>query len=645
MSFNKMFEKGNIGRLSIKNRTVMTAMGVSLANPTGEANPDIIRYYEERAKGGVGLIITEVTRVDDITGIGTTNQLAVTHARQIPWLERLADTVHKYDTKIFVQLHHPGRQTKSALCNGEQIVAPSEVMCQVTREMPRAMTTEECKEMVAKFVTGAAYAKAAGIDGVEIHGAHGYLINQFLSPHTNKRTDEYGGSYENRMRILLEIVAGIKNVCGSSFPVSVRLSADEFMPDGLTGEDTIQIAKDLEAAGVDVINISTGIYESAATIVEPGTYAEGWKKQYALAVKSAVSVPVIAVNNIKQAEVAEGLLEEGVCDFIGLGRSLLADPEFVEKARQGRQDEIRSCIGCLYCFGHLSAGNHIKCAVNPRCGRELEFADFDRNGNGETVAVIGGGPAGMQASLVLAERNFNVVLFDKEDKLGGTLNVADKPLLKEKITTLVDHMTNEVNRMANIKVCLSTEATPEMVKELNPKAVFVAVGATPIIPNLEGINGANVTTAEAVLKGEYEVKGNAVVIGSGLTGVETAELLASKGHKVTLADMTAQLGASINPTIFYDLLQRMTQYEPVLMPGHQLLKISETGVTFKEVATGAEKEVAADTVILSLGVTPRKSLVEEFEAAFENVKVLGDASKGGRIAEAVSDGFGKAFVL
>lgn len=644
MELKRMFQKGQIGRLSIKNRTVMTAMGVSLANPTGEANPDIIRYYEERAKGGVGLIITEVTRVDDITGVGTTNQLAVTQARQIPWLERLADTVHKYDTKIFVQLHHPGRQTSSALCNGEQIVAPSEVMCQVTREMPRALTTEECKAMVGKFVMGAAFAQRAGIDGVEIHAAHGYLINEFLSPHTNKRTDEYGGSYENRIRILMEIIGGIRNVCGPHFPISVRLSANEFMPDGLKGEDAVQIAKDLEKAGVDAINISTGIYESAATIVEPGSYAEGWKKQYALAVKKAVSVPVIAVNNIKRPQIAEQMLEEEVCDFVGLGRSLLADPEFVKKASDGRADEIRSCIGCLYCFQHLGEGCHIKCAVNPRLGRELEFSEYNRNGAGETVAVIGGGPAGMQAALVLAERNFKVVLFEKGEKLGGTLNVADKPLLKDKITTLVENMSNQIAHQ-NIEVRLNTKATPEMVKELSPKAVFVAVGATPIIPGIEGIQGANVTTAEAVLKGEYQVKGDVAVIGSGLTGCETAELLASQGHKITLVDMTEQIGASINPTVFYDLMSRFGKSEPTLLPGHQLMKVTESGVTLKEVSTGDEKKVCADTVVLALGVTPRKNLVEEFEAEFEQVRVLGDASKGGRIAEAVSDGFGKAFVL
>ncbi|BBF41613.1 2,4-dienoyl-CoA reductase [NADPH] [Lachnospiraceae bacterium KM106-2] len=644
MKYSKMFQTGRIGRLEIKNRTVMPAMGVNLANPTGEASPEIIRYYEERAKGGVGLIITEVTRVDDVTGVGTTNQLAVTKLSQIAWLERLIDTVHKYDTKMFVQLHHPGRQTSSALCNGEQIVAPSEVMCQVTQEMPRALSNEECKEMIGKFVQGAAFAQAAGADGVEIHAAHGYLVNEFLSPHTNKRTDEYGGSYENRMRFLLEIIAGIRAVCGPNFPISVRLSADEFMPDGLTGEDTVQIAKDLEKAGVDAINISTGIYESMATIVEPGSYQEGWKKQYATAVKKAVSIPVIAVNNIKKPETAEQLLEEEVCDFVGLGRSLLADPEFVNKAASDKENEIRSCIGCLFCFGHLGAGGHIKCAVNPRCGRELEYADYKKDGNGQTVAVIGGGPAGMQAARVLAKRDYNVVLFDEGSKLGGTLNVADKPLLKDKITTLVDHMSAQMNR-ENIEVRLNTKATVEMVKELNPSAVFLAAGATPIVPPIDGIKGSNVVTAESVLKGEARVTGKVAVIGSGLTGCETAELLASKGHKITLVEMAPKIGGSINPTIFMDLMSRFNKFEPVMLPGHQLVKVSEHGVAVKEVTSGEVKEVEADTIVLALGVSPRRTLVEEFKQAFDTVRVIGDASRGGRIVEAVADGFGKAFVL
>ncbi len=645
MKYEKMFQKGRIGKLELKNRIVMPAMGVSLATSTGEASDEIIRYYEERAKGGCGLIITEITRIDDVYGIGTSNQLAVTESRDIPRLQRLADTLHKYDTKVFVQLHHPGRQTYSRLLGGKQIVAPSSVMCNVVKEMPRALTTEECEEIVKAFIKGAVIAQTAGIDGVEIHAAHGYLINEFLSPYTNKRTDKYGGSFKNRIRILEEIITGIRYMCGPNYPISVRISADEFLEGGLKLEDTVKIARTIESYGVDAINVSSGTYETGATIVEPGSYPQGWKKHLAATIRKNVKIPVIAVNNIKQPCVAEELLEEGVCDFVAIGRGQLADENWGMKAKTGREDEIRSCIGCLHCFKTLNTGRHISCAVNPRLGRELEYKDYEKNGAGRTVAVIGGGPGGMQAALTLADRAFKVVLFEKAGELGGTLNVADKPLRKEKITLLKNGMETQVKKHENIEVRLNTEATVAMVKELNPAGVFVACGATPMIPPIPGIDSKKVVTAEDVLSGRAAVEGKVAVIGSGLTGCETAEKMAEEGHPVALVEMAKTIGAGIYPSILMDIMGRLQAHQPQILPGHKMAAVTEKGVLTINVATGEKVEIEADTIILALGVTPRRSLVEEFEAAFEEVRVIGDAARGGRIVEAVEDGFGKAFVF
>lgn len=644
MKYEKLFQKGRIGKLELKNRIVMPAMGVSLASSTGEASDEIIRYYEERAKGGCGLIITEITRIDDVYGVGTSNQLAVTESRDIPRLQRLADTIHKYDSKIFVQLHHPGRQTYSKLMDGRQVVAPSEVMCKVCKEMPRALSTAECENLMKAFVKGAVIAKTAGIDGVEIHAAHGYLLDQFLSPYTNKRTDKYGGSFHNRIRILEEMITAIKHLCGKDFPISVRISADEFVDGGLKLEDSIKIARALESYGVDAINVSCGIYESGATIVEPGSFAQGWKKHLAQAIRKNVKIPVIAVNNIKQPCVAEQLLEDGVCDFIGIGRGQLADEQWAKKAKTGHEDEIRSCIGCLHCFKILNTGRHIECAVNPRLGREIEYSSCEKNGDNQTVAVIGGGPGGMQAALVLAERGFKVVLFEKGAELGGTLNIADKPSLKEKITIMKDNMANQVmNR--NIEVRLNTEATVELVKALNPVGVFVACGAKPIVPSIPGIDSAKVVTAEDVLSGKAKVEGKVAVIGSGLTGCETAEKVASEGHPVSLLEMTKVIGAGIYPSILMDLMTRFKQYNPQILPGHRMAAVTEKGVLAVNVSSGQKVEIEADTVILALGVTPRKDIVEAFEEAFDEVRVIGDASKGGKIVEAIQDGYGKAFVF
>ena len=335
MEYNYLFKKGQIGKLTLKNRIVMPAMGTSLASSTGEASDRMIKYYEERAKGGCGLIITEITRIDDETGVGTPNQLCATNANQIPRLERLARAVHKYDTKIFLQLHHPGRQSHSRLIEGRQIAAPSPIPCKTIGEMPREMTTEEIEGLVKKFVAGAKIAQIAGIDGVELHGAHGYLIGQFMSPLTNKRTDKYGGSFVNRMRFVTEIILGIRHICGPNFPISVRIDGDEFVEGGITQEEAIKMARYLESIGVDAINVSSGTYESAVTIIEPVSYPEGWKKHLAEGIKKSVKIPVIACNNVKTPEVAERLLAEGICDFIALGRAQLADSEFGKKAMEG----------------------------------------------------------------------------------------------------------------------------------------------------------------------------------------------------------------------------------------------------------------------------------------------------------------------
>jgi 2,4-dienoyl-CoA reductase-like NADH-dependent reductase (Old Yellow Enzyme family)/thioredoxin reductase len=644
MTYEKLFERGRIGKVNLKNRVVMTAMGVNLANAQGEANDVITRYYEERAKGGVGLIITEIARIDDEYGVGTPNQLSVTEGRHIPHLERMIETIQKYGTKVFVQLHHPGRETKSHLIGGKQIVAPSAIMCQVTQEMPRALSTEECEGLVKKFIKGAVIAKTCGADGVELHVAHGYLLNQFVSPYSNKRTDKYGGSFQNRLRMVSEIITGIKYMCGADFPISVRISADEFVEGGLKIDESIKIARTLESYGIDAINVSSGTYESATTIIEPGSYPQGWKKHLADAVRKNVKIPVIAVNNIKDPETAEQLLQDGVCDFVGVARGTLADPYWVKKAKEGKSDQIRKCIGCLNCFAELNQGRHIKCTVNATLGREIEFSDLQINGAGNTVAVIGGGPAGMQAALVLDQRGYKTILFDDRDKLGGTLNVADKAPIKDKVLAMNNGLVREIEA-SGVEVKAKTKATVEMIKKLNPSGVFVAVGAVPTVPPILGIDSKNVMKAEDVLLGKATPIGKVAVIGSGLTGLETAELLADKGHPIILVEMQKNIGPGINRTILADLMMRFKKHEPLIMSNHRLMSIGDKGIVLMNQMTSQPIQVEADTIVLALGVTPRSAMVHEFMDAFDNVRVIGDAEKAGRIQEAIKEGYSQAFAF
>lgn len=646
MDYKKLFVKGKIGRLELKNRIVMPAMGTGFASSTGEASDEIIKYYEARARGGCGLIITEVTRVDEDTGIATSNQLCATDGKHIPRLTRLADAVHRYDTKIFLQLHHPGRETPSHLLHGKQIVAPSPIPCSVIGETPRELTTEECDALVKKFISAAYIAKAAGIDGVELHAAHGYLINQFLSPTTNQRTDKYGGDFVNRLRFLTDIVIGIRYTCGPDFPISVRLSADEFVEGGLKLPDSVKIARHLESIGVQAINVSSGTYESGATVIEPYSFEEGWKKHLAKEIKANVKIPVIAVNNIKHPKVAEQLLEEDVCDFVGIARGQLVDPEWANKAKYGREAYLRKCIGCLYCFKIANTGRAVQCTVNPCVGREIEYSDekLARNGAGRTVAVIGGGPGGMQAAYILAKRDFKVVLFEKSGALGGTLNIGDKPPHKHLISELVETQKAEVESVG-VEVRLNTAPTVEMVKALHPYGVIMAVGGEPIRPNVPGIDQENVYAAEDILAGKTILSDKSiVVVGGGVTGLETAEVL-GKDNKVTVVEMMDGVGLSLYASVRATLLKRLDDLGVRILTGHGLSGIESDHVTLSVTKSAFTEDLKADAVVIAIGVHPRKKLVEEFEAAFDKVTAVGDARQSGLIADAIREANDKAFVF
>lgn len=644
--FDKLFSPVRIGRVEIKNRVAMTPMGVNLGAPGGGVTEDLIAFYEARARGGVGLIVSEVCRVMDGAGAGAPCQIASRNLGDVQGLERLFDAVRKYGTRMFLQLHHPGRQG-SIHIGGEQPVSASAVPSPLTGETPRALAVPEITAVREAFVKGAVMAQMAGADGVELHGAHGYLIHGFLSPYLNKREDQYGGSLENRMRFLLEIVAGIRAACGRDFPLGVRLSAEEFLKD--KGNDlaaTCKMAVALENAGADFLDISCTIPDApkGTLCIEPGTVAQGWKKYMAAEVKKHVKIPIIAVANIKEPEIAEGILQEGCCDLVGVARGHLADPEWCNKARAGKTETIRKCIGCLVCFNEIEHLRHVKCAVNPRTGREREYAHPERDGAGRTVAVIGGGPAGVTAAMVLQERGFRAVLFDPSTRLGGTLNIADKGIDREKITRLVDSLIAQVGE-SGVELRLGEEATVESVKALTPCGVFVACGARPLVPSIPGIDEKNVVTAEDVLLGRARVEGDCVIVGSGMTGLETAEVVLKAGHKTTVVDMLPQIGAGADMIVIIDLKERMAPHDPAYLPGHKLSRITPEGVELECVASGQPVFVPARTVILALGVRPNREVVDRFKAVFPDARVVGDAVRGGRVLEATQDAYGQAFVF
>ena len=464
MAYKKLFEPGRIGGLTIRNRAVMSPMGTDLADIRGNATPRLIAYYTERAKGGIGLIINEYTGVDDVDSIPTQHNLRMAQDYNVQEAEELTRSVHAYGAKIFAQLHHGGATSKSAF-TGRQNLSPSGVPMAPGGEVPREMTLEDIKRVQEKFIAAAIRCKKAGYDGVELHGAHSYLIAQFFSKYYNRRTDAYGGSLENRCRFIDEIIAGIRAKLGR-YPISVRICGDEMTdePGFLTLEDGLEIGRHLEAQGIDCINISNGSSWNGNANCEPFSYTPGWKKHVAKAFKEALSIPVIATNTIKDPLVAEETLEKGLCDFVALGRALIADPFFMKKAAKGDVVGIRKCIGCMYCREQLYAQLPVKCALNPRVGYESVYPLVpEQGGAGRIVAVIGGGPAGMQSAVTLAKRGFDVTLFEKEDALGGTMNLADKGPHKEKITRFVETMKAEVER-AGVKVLLGKAPSIDEVK-------------------------------------------------------------------------------------------------------------------------------------------------------------------------------------
>ena len=645
-----MFTPGKIGNVEIKNRLIMSPMGTGLANLDGTPSEDLMVWYEERARGGCGMIYTEVVRVNDATGAAMTRQLSLTRDRNIEPMAEMVNRVHRYGTKMFCQLHHPGRETYTALLGGQPCVGASDRMCKVQKEPTRALTTEEVKSLVQDYINTAWRAKQAGFDGVEVHCAHGYLPGQFLSPYTNNRTDEYGGSFENRMRFVLEILAGIKERCGNDYPVTFRISADEMLDMiGVTEphirwQDGVEISKALEKAGAAAINVSCGIYETGTTVIEPTTFEQGWRTYFIKPIKEAVSIPVIAVNNIRVPALAEKLLEDGVQDFVAMGRTWIAEPHWGMKVMEGRESEIHKCIGCLRCFESLTT-NAAKnrpgeCSVNPKAFKERLYRDETPDLEHHKVAVIGAGPAGLAAAYTCAERGMKVSLFEKSGKLGGLANYAAAAPHKERMKWLMEYYEENLPKKG-VDIRLNTEANAAVLEEFAPDAVIIATGAKPIVPNIPGKDGKNVFGIFDVLDGRSGLENkNVVVVGAGITGLECASYLNAKGCKTTVIDMLDKIAPTGNFYIVADDTMRLKKDGTEFILKQQLQEITDKGVVVKDLDTEEIKSIDCDAVVLSLGIAPETSVVDEIKAKFKNVYTVGGVvDAGGMIHGATNSGY------
>lgn len=683
MSYDMLFSPMKIGNVEIKNRIVMAPMCMGFGQYNGCATETMMDYYEERAKGGVGLIFTEITRINDITGASSFGQLGMSHDYQIPALREMADRIHKHNCKIMVELHHPGRQnlglmigtvpicnigsklmgnlytkilTQAVIPQGKKLqdkhivprtVAPSKCeRSKMSDSVNRELSVNEIKRIICQFIEGAVRVKKAGCDGVELHAAHGYLIQQFLSPNTNKRTDQYGGSLENRMRFLLEIIDGIRSNCGKDFPIVVRLTVDEMYSEigqngkGYNLEEGIKMAKILSDKGIDAIDVSSAAYDTFNYWLEPTTFTPGWRKYLASEVKKVVDIPVIAANLIRSPKQAEMQLEEGTQDFISLGRPLIADPHWPNKVKSGNKNLIKRCVCCLYCFESMMKGaykyTHGNCSVNPFVGREN--VSLKQNGNGRKVLIIGAGCAGLTAAELLSKRGFDVTVLEKESKQGGQLNLASKPPHKEKINWVCeDLLSNAINSGA--KVLFDIKADKNIIASYSPEIVITATGGNAIHP--KSFNGDNVVTVTQVLNGSIDISNKKVaVIGSGMTGLETSELLVSKGNKVTVVEMADKIAPGAWFQQLDDALPVLEKAGTEFLTSHKLLSVSSSGIELENLKEKKAVAIKVDLVVLSLGVRSDNSLYNDIKNS-DSYKVynIGDSNKIGRIANATESAY------
>ncbi len=630
-----LFASIEIGKVRIPNRLVVPAMVTNFCHGDGTASDRYVAYHEAKARGGWGLIITEDYAVDP-KGKGFPNVPGLWNDGQVESHSKLTKRIHDAGGKIFAQIYHAGRQTSRVLI-GCQSVAPSSIPCPRYQEIPHALEVNEIRHIVEEFGNCARRARKAGFDGIEIHGAHGYLIAQFMSPYSNKRIDEYGGNLSNRMRFPLEIVSNVRSKAGSDFPVLFRISGDEMVPGGRTIEDTKAIAAMLEEAGVDGLHISAGVYGSAYAITPPAAIPHGWIVHFAEEVKKVVDIPVITVGRINDPLLAEMIIAGKKADLVAMGRASLADPELPKKAAAGRFADINGCIGCLQgCIGMISRGQPATCLVNPTLGKEEELR-IKPAGRKRRVFVAGAGPGGTEAAIVAAKRGHDVHLFEKAGRLGGQFYTASIPPSKGEIAGFIVWQKKQLEEN-HVSVRLNTELTEEIVNGQKPDAVVLATGSTPVIPPLPGVKRANVVTANDVLEGKVDVGQRVAVIGGGMVGSETANHLANHGKEVTLVEMLPEIAADVNvrsrPFLLKDLAERKVKVyvnatvKEVLADG---LRIERDG--------REEKMGPFDTVVLAVGVEPCNDLRSKLEGKVARLITIGDALNPRKALEAIAEGY------
>jgi 2,4-dienoyl-CoA reductase-like NADH-dependent reductase (Old Yellow Enzyme family)/thioredoxin reductase len=644
-SFPILFSSLSVKGMELKNRIVMEPMIVRYADYDGSVTPRMMDYLEKRAEGGAGLILTAGAYIVPEAKYRP-NQLGVYSDDLLPGLKELARVLHNHKAKAGVQMIHSGRRLSESVY-GSEPVAPSPVahagafMGAHGKAMitPRKLSIRDIKDLVEAYGVAAQRIKKAGFDMVEIHGAHSYLINQFLSPHTNKRMDAYGGSLEGRMRFALEILERVRSEIGESFPVSFRMNGDDYFgPTGIQLEEAKKQAPYFVEAGADILNVSAGssILEATNWNIPPMRFPRGVHLRLSAGVKEVVDVPVIGVGRINDPSIAEQALSEGKLDLVGMARALLADPELPKKAQEGRIKDIRKCVACNQCLDlDTSRFAACTCAINPELGRERIFR-IRKVKTPKNVMVIGGGPAGMTAALYAQLRGHKVTLYEREKELGGQMVLGVKPPHKDEMQEFLDWQIRQLET-SGVTIVLGKEVTTDFVESQSPEVVIVATGAVPVTLSIPGIDSEGVYGFQNVLDGATTPAGAVVVIGGGRVGAETAEFIAERGGKVTLIEQLPVICPDMGASSRYAMCEALKDLGVVMLPNSKAIKIVKEGVIIAD--SSGERLLKADAVVPAVGFHPERKILEELiEADFYKVRAVGDCIEPKSILRAVHEG-------
>ena len=648
--YQNIFNPLTVKNMTIKNRIVMTPMGTNYGEQNGEMSFLHMDYYEQRAKGGVGLIIVENASVDSPQGSNGTTQLRIDHDNYIPRLFKLCETVHSHGACIAVQINHAGASALSSRIN-MQPVSASNLPSKKGGEIPRPLQKEEITAIVKKYGEAARRAQAAGFDAVEIHAGHSYLISQFLSPTTNNRTDEFGGSKENRARFAKMVMDEVRSQVGPMFPIMIRISADELVEGGNTLEDTLELLEYF-AEEADIIDVSAGLTGSIQYQIDANYLKDGWRSFMAKAVKEKFNKPVITTGNIRNPKIAEKILEDGDADLIGMGRGLIAEPEWVNKVESGREDELRKCISCnIGCAGHrIGINRPIRCTINPAINIGEGYKK-EKIKNSCNLVVIGGGTAGLEAACTAAEVGCTTFLIEKKDVLGGLAHEISKIPDKNRLADFPNYLINRASKLNNLFVFKNREADIKFIDSLNPNIIVNATGSNPLLPPIKGLKEAmekensKVASIKEMIENipnypEDMTGKKVVVIGGGAVGLDVVEFFAPRNAKISIVEMQPVIGKDLDPVTKVQTSTLIEKHDVLELTNTALLEVKDNSFIVRR--DGKEEELEFDYGFVCLGMRANAPVLESLRENFDSSKVeivnIGDSVRARRIIEGVQEG-------